>query len=151
MRGNTNKYDQVAILYAVPCNDWSAKRKNMDKEGFRKALVDAGYSCLLKNGIPTVQTSDKKAISAVRKLAKELSYNESFGIAFNGTASLDDLTEDSEPLVEETEPAEPAEEVSEEVSEKMPETKDDEPVVEESSSSELLSQPSIFDAFDDFD
>lgn len=82
----------------------------MDKETFCKALVDAGFNCEFKNGIPTVHADNKKAIAGVRKLKKELGYDQSFGIIFDGARSPEVLDKSSEDSVENTNPDVEAEE-----------------------------------------
>ena len=65
----------------------------MDKETFRKALADAGYNCDFRDGIPTVHADSRKVIAGVRKLAKEIGYDQSFGIKFDGAVAPDALDE----------------------------------------------------------
>ena len=125
------------------------KRETMDKDGFKKALTDAGFSCSMKNGIPTVHASDKKVVSAVKKLAKELSYTESFGIVFDGGASLDGSDDVDEPAAD-MEVTEVLEESDGQTATEEPVNTESEPI-EEVSESNLHSQPSLFDDFEDFD
>lgn len=141
----------------------------MQKDDFLKALKAAGYSCNMKNGVPTVHATEKGVLKAVKKLAKELSYEQSFGVALDGGFTEEEIDTDSEKesgieVLEDSvdEPAKdeltekPAENPSEDMAEAAGESleEDTESKAVPSSDSEadsIYNQPSLFDMFDDFD
>ena len=121
----------------------------MNKEEFKQALRDKGYSCTDKNGVPTVHSSDKKVIQAIKKLAKELSYEESFGVVFDDSVSIEDEDINPDPADETLESTGTEESQKAAGDEK---TSKDNDTSDASDDSAIYNQPSLFDdMFDAFD
>lgn len=148
--------------------------EGMNKEQFLIALRKEGFICTTKNGVPTVIAKDKDTLSKVKKFARSISYNYSYGVSFNGanvlssgepeTAGYDKFS-DEEPQDDIQEAAGSIEEpVNEEIRPNVDDTdlpgesNDDDISLKQAETTEpqdekalFYAQPSIFDMFDGFD